>query len=100
MFCYIWEFLVAPAQEAAFEAAYGAEGPWVRLFERDPEHIGTELYRDAANPRRFVTIDRWTSRAAYLSFRERVGAEHDAIDVACERCTESERHLGDFELSS
>ncbi|HEX9800888.1 MAG TPA: antibiotic biosynthesis monooxygenase [Thermoanaerobaculia bacterium] len=98
MFCYLFEFRVRAGAEARFEAAYGADGPWVALFRRSPEYLGTELGRDTADARRYLTIDRWTSRAACLDFRERVRAEFDAIDRECELLTESERHLGDFDL--
>jgi len=98
MFCYIWEFVAASGQEDAFRRAYGPDGPWVQLFRRDPAYIRTELSRDADNPRRFVTIDYWTSRDACRAFRERVRDECAAIDLACERCTERERHIGDFDV--
>lgn len=98
MFCYVWEYEVAPEEAAAFVAAYGADGPWVRLFRRDPAYLGTELWRDADDRRRFLTIDRWTSRQACLAFRERVGDELDALDAECERLTVRERAIGDFEL--
>jgi heme-degrading monooxygenase HmoA len=98
MFCYLYEYVVRAGDEARFEAAYGADGPWVALFRRSPEYLGTELGRDVAEPRRYFTIDRWTSRDACLAFRESVRAELDSIDRECERLTESERALGDFEL--
>lgn len=99
MFLYLWEFRVAPEHEEAFLAAYGSEGPWVRLFRRDPDYLGTELGREAADARRFVTVDRWRSRAACESFRARFAAEIAALDEHCGRLTVAERHLGDFELA-
>jgi quinol monooxygenase YgiN len=98
VFCYVWEYEVAPEKAEAFVAAYGPDGPWVRLFRRDPAYLGTELGRDADDPRRFLTIDRWTTREACLAFRERVRGEFDAIDAECERLTVRERAIGDFEL--
>ena len=100
MFCYVWEFVAAPGQENAFTHAYGPEGPWVQLFRRDPAYIRTELSRDADNPRRFVTIDYWTTREACRAFRDRVRDEFAAIDRACEQLTEREWHIGDFEVVS
>ncbi len=97
MFCYLYEFLVEPTHADAFTREYGAGGAWVRFFSRDPAYLGTELHRDVANPLRFITIDRWTSREACLAFRDRFRAEFDAIDLAGERFTTAERHLGDFE---
>lgn len=98
MFCYVWEYRVAPARRDDFIAAYGPDGDWVKLFARDPAWLGTELGADLDDPLRFVTLDRWASRAACLAFRERYRAEFDAIDRACEAFTVDERHLGDFEL--
>lgn len=98
MFCYVWEFVAAAGQEEAFARAYGPDGPWVQLFKRDPQYIRTELSRDADDPRRFITIDYWTSRDACRAFRTRAGDEFARIDSACEQYTERERHIGDFEI--
>jgi heme-degrading monooxygenase HmoA len=100
MFCYLYEYRVRTGEETRFEAAYGPEGPWVALFRRSPDYLGTEIGRDVADPRRYFTIDRWTSRAACLAFRESVRAEFDRIDRECELLTESERSLGELELLS
>ena len=100
MYCYVFEYRIRPGREGKFESLYGGDGAWVKLFARDPEYLGTELWRDVADSRRFVTIDRWTSRAACLSFRERSRDEFDAIDAAGGELTESERDLGAFELAS
>lgn len=99
MFFYLWEFRVAPGSEEAFVAAYGPEGPWARLFGRDPDYLGTDLGRDAGDARRFVTVDRWRSRAASEAFRGRFADDIAALDERCARLTEEERHLGDFELA-
>ncbi|MFN3842044.1 MAG: putative quinol monooxygenase [Rehaibacterium terrae] len=97
MFCYVWEYRVAPAHRDAFLAACGPDGDWVKLFARDPAWLGTELGVDLDDPLRFVTLDRWTSRAACLAFRERFRNEFDAIDRVRETLTAEERHLSDFE---
>ena len=97
MYCYVWEFTVVTANRAAFEAAYGDGGPWVELFRRDAAYLGTDLLCDLERPGRYLTIDRWTSRDACLAFRERWRAAFDALDAECERLTESERSLGEYE---
>lgn len=96
MFCYIYEYIVAPEHLTAFTRDYGADGPWVRLFSEDPAYQGTELHRDVNDPQRFLTIDRWTSRGACLSFRAHRRDEFEEIDEACERYTIVERSLGEF----
>ena len=93
-FISLWEFIVPPERVAAFEHAYGPEGEWVQLFRRDPSYIGTELFRDAERPGRFVTVDRWATQGAFLSFRERFRSEYDAIDARCETLTTEERCIG------
>lgn len=96
MLVHIWEYRVRPGLEAAFVEHYGSDGSWVRLFRRARGHRGTELYRDGAEPDRFVTVDRWDSETAYRAFRERVGSEFEALDRACEAFTVLERSLGAF----
>ena len=70
MGCYVclWEFRVKGERVGEFERAYGPEGDWVRLFRRADGYLGTELLRDAGEPGRFITVDRWRSRKDYESF--------------------------------
>jgi heme-degrading monooxygenase HmoA len=98
MFCYICEFILSPEKAEAFQRAYGPEGPWLRLFRGQPGYVRTELRRDTTNPGRFLTIDYWTSAEACRAFKERERVRFSAIDADCERLTESERYLGDFDL--
>jgi len=95
-FAYIWEYRVDLAHERAFVDAYGENGDWVRLFARAPGYIGTQLLRDAGDPTRFVTIDRWRSREDRDSYRLSVATEFDELDRRCETFTQDERFLGDF----
>ncbi len=95
-FAIIWEFRVRSGMEQAFEAAYGAEGDWVRLFHRSPEYVRTELVRDVDDRGRYLTIDVWRSGAAYESFRERHREEYRKIDTLCAEMTEGEREVGKF----
>ena len=89
----LWEFRVKPGCEAAFEAAYGSEGDWARLFRRDPAFRGTELLR-VATARGYLTIDRWASRAAFESFQKRHRKEYEALDRMLAKLTERETPLG------
>lgn len=99
-FLVIWEFTVLEGQERAFERAYGPEGAWAKLFRRDPSYLGTELVRDLNNPRKYLTLDYWTSPEAYNAFRERHAAEYKTIDAKCEAMTESEREVGRYAKAS
>lgn len=68
-YSYVWEYRVRLDRIREFEAVYGPKGEWVRLFRRE----------------------------AYAAFRRRFGTEFDAVDERCERLTETETRLGDFE---
>lgn len=96
MFSYIWEYRVRSSHVDEFRAAYAPEGTWALLFRRDPGYIRTELLRDNEDASRFVTIDYWISREAYLAFRERYREEFDELDARCEEWTGSETHIGEF----
>jgi quinol monooxygenase YgiN len=97
MWAVIWEFRPHDGREAEFVAAYGPRGDWAALFARDEHWLGTDLLRDVDDASRYVTIDRWTSRAAYDSFRSRAAAEYAALDRACDALTAHEARLGTLE---
>ena len=67
---------------------------WGLFFRKGQGYLGSEVLRDA---RRFITIDRWTSREAYDAFRAAHLAEYQEIDRELERLTEYEHHIGSFE---
>jgi quinol monooxygenase YgiN len=99
MYRIVWEFEAREEALARFESAYGSKGAWADLFQRGADYVGTELFRSVDNPRRFVTVDTWRSRAAYEAFRKAHAAEYRAIDEACESLTVRERALGETELA-
>jgi heme-degrading monooxygenase HmoA len=96
-YCYIWEFIVSHDFIKAFEAAYGPDGEWVRLFKRGKGYIRTDLIRDCSEPTRYLTIDYWESRETCNAFREQFQDEFAALDTRCEQYTSHERYTGDFE---
>jgi heme-degrading monooxygenase HmoA len=65
-------------------------GEWVRFFRRGSGYLGSELLRDERDERRYLTIDRWASRAAYDAFRAGWQAEYHALDGAYDLLTEQE----------
>jgi heme-degrading monooxygenase HmoA len=93
----IWEFVARRERAAEFERCYSSKGTWAELFRRAPGYRGTSLLRDAEQPRRFVTIDRWESAEAQREMREKFAREYEALDESCEGLTESERRIGVFE---
>lgn len=93
----LWSFDVAPARVADFERLYGPDGDWARLFARSPDYRGTELLRDARRPGHYLTIDRWTSRAAFDAFQREWQAEYAALDRAGAVLTTAETPVGEFD---
>lgn len=97
MYTIIWRFEVLPAAIASFEAMYGPEGEWVRLFRAGRGYLGTELFQHTVDETRFVTVDRWESREAFETFRARNVHAYAELDARCERFTSSETLLGETE---
>jgi quinol monooxygenase YgiN len=93
----IWEYEARPDQLAAFEAHYGPTGAWSQLFQAAEGYRGTELYRDAVRPTHFVTLDRWTSAAAFEVFLPTIREAYERLDEVGARLTTRERRLGAFE---
>jgi heme-degrading monooxygenase HmoA len=100
MFAVIWEYEVREGCEAAFEALYGADGEWVALFREYDGYIGTELLHDTDQPRRFVTIDRWSSADTYAAFVTAAKPRYEQIDARGDTLTLSERCLGHFDRTN
>jgi len=92
----LWEFRPRPGQESEFEAVYGPQGEWARLFGRSPEYLGTELLLDAEDASRYLTVDRWISRVAYEEFQRTHLSEYRELDRRCEQLTSHEAPFGTF----
>src|SRR5690242_7070193 len=90
MYRIVWQFDAEPERLAEFEREYGPDGVWARLFRAGEGYVGTELFRSVDRPARFVTVDRWSSRAAYEAFRVARAQEYAAVDTQCERLTRAE----------
>jgi heme-degrading monooxygenase HmoA len=82
----VWSFRVEPAREARFTAAYGPGGDWARLFRRGEGYLGSQLVR-CEEAGRYLSIDRWASKAAFDAFLERYAAEYDELDERFEELT-------------
>jgi len=94
-FLVIWQLQVRAGMEKRFEKIYGAQGDWVQLFTRDHAYIATELLREP-NSTSYLTLDYWTSKAAYDAFRKQHRAEYKAIDLMCAGMTTDECEVGRF----
>ena len=96
MFVVVWQFEIAEEKVAAFEAAYGPEGAWAKLFRTSPNYLGTELLRDAYIPGGYVTIDRWSSEEAFRAFRKDHDSEYEVLDRECDALTARETRVGAY----
>ncbi len=96
MFYIIWRFRAKAEKVEEFQKTYAADGDWSRLFARASGYQGTELLADTSDPRVFVVIDRWETRAAHEGFRSEYGAEYKALDEACCELTDEETEIGQF----
>lgn len=97
MYHIVWEYEVRADQVAAFETLYGSTGGWSQLFGGADGYRGTELYRDAARPTHFITLDRWTSLAALEEYLPTVRDTYGQLDEQGAMLTIRERRLGAFE---
>lgn len=96
-FTTIWEFHINPKARSQFERIYGPEGDWAQLFRRSSDYRGTTLLHDTNEPERYLTLDHWTSRESLHQFKREHHADYAALDKECERLTEKESFIGDFD---
>lgn len=96
MFVVVWQFEIAEDKVAGFEAAYGPEGAWAKLFGTSPSYLGTELLRDAYIPGSYLTIDRWASEAEFRAFRKENDQGYEVLDRECDSLTSRETRIGAY----
>jgi heme-degrading monooxygenase HmoA len=96
MFVVVWQFEIAEDKIAGFEAAYGPDGAWAKLFRSSPDYRGTELLRDAYIPGAYLTIDRWSSEDAFRAFRKAHDADYETLDRTCDALTSRETRIGAY----
>lgn len=96
MFVVVWRFEIAEDKIHAFEAAYGPDGAWARLFRSSPHYLGTELLRDAYVPGGYLTIDRWASEDDFRAFRKDHDQEYESLDRSCDDLTSRETRIGAY----
>jgi heme-degrading monooxygenase HmoA len=93
----VWEFIVREESVEEFQAAYGPQGSWVKLFERAEGYLGTVLLRSDQASNKFLTIDQWEDDASYKRFRQQFAAEYAELDARLAGLTLSETRIGAFE---
>ncbi len=96
----IWTYRVKAERREEFERRYRGDGDWAKLFGKASGYRGTTLLSDVKESNRYATVDRWESREAMESFKREFGPEYEALDKICGELTESEEHVGVFEVQS
>ncbi|HLY62751.1 MAG TPA: antibiotic biosynthesis monooxygenase [Terriglobia bacterium] len=96
----VWEFRVQPRCRKTFERIYGPKGDWAQLFKNGKGYLGTELFRDAETPGRYLTVDYWKSKSNYETFRREFDREFRILDKNCESLTTRETSVGSFSSAS
>ena len=97
MYILLWQFRPKPGFEKEFESAYGPEGDWARFFRNGDGYLGTKLLKETSSAF-YITIDEWSSKEAYETFRSKHEARYRELDQQFEALTSSETHLGSFSL--
>ena len=100
MYVVLWRFRPSMGRESEFERAYGPSGEWTRLFQHGEGYLGSELLQRSDDPREYLVLDRWASRAVYEVFRARFSSEYRKLDSRLEKLTEVEVSMGAFETLS
>ncbi len=93
----MWAFRVREGAQEEFERLYGANGEWVRLFRRSRFYLGTELWRDRDQPNRYITVDRWRSRAECERFLREQRSDYEVLDALGRRLTIAEARLASLD---
>ncbi len=91
----LWRFVVPPAREARFIAAYGPQGDWARLFREARGFLRVELWRGEDGS--FLTADHWQSNDDFDRFQESLGPRYHALDAELEGLASDETFIGAFD---
>ena len=94
----VWEFRVSLSRRTDFEATYGSDGPWARLFERAAGFTEVKLLQCTEQDGRYLTIDRWESHSAFETFRREFAVDYEALDERLEGLAITEARIGAFHV--
>jgi heme-degrading monooxygenase HmoA len=92
-----YRYRVHPLQARAFEHAYGADGPWAKLFARHPGFKRTRLFRHKEDPGVYVTVDVWAGKADYDTFKRTYADDYRRLDEQFALLKLEEAFLGSYE---
>ena len=93
----LWRFVVPPAREARFIAAYGSQGDWAQLFRQARGFLRVELWRGEDGS--FLTADHWQSGDDFDHFQASLGPRYHALDAELEGLASEEFFIGAFDTA-
>lgn len=71
-------------------------GDWVKLFQRAPGYIRSDLYKDNSSATSYMTVDCWRAKKDYEYFFSRWMKDYKVLDQKCEAWTQSEALVAEF----
>lgn len=92
-----YRYRVHPAQARAFEHAYGAEGPWSRLFAKYRGFRRTRLFRHKKETGVYICVDVWKSKADWDAFRAEAADDYARLDRELRMLYLEEHLIGYYE---
>ena len=92
----VFSYAVSVSRERAFRRTYGPSGAWTRLFDKADGYLGTQLLARRDRDNEYLTIDAWTSEAAWLAFIASFGPQYRRLSGKYRRLYRTEREVGSF----
>jgi heme-degrading monooxygenase HmoA len=81
-----------------FELAYGPGGAVSELYAEAPGYRGTTLLRDTGDPRRYLAVDLWETRAHREQAEDELAPEVAHLRAAMAEWIESRTELGVYRV--
>ena len=98
-YAYMWEFIVKTEHKMTFEEIYSPRGKWASLLSKANGYIKTELFHDALDSVKYITIDYWKSSVDRGQFMIQYSDAYAKLDSECAAFTINERYIGEFDVT-
>lgn len=97
MIAVVWQFDVRDGNQEAFEAFYGAAGPWTALGRNSRSYLGSSFLRDKAETGRYLLVEYWSEMVVYEKHKESFRADISQLEQEQGAFAESRQPLGIFQ---
>lgn len=97
MIAFVWHFEVQDGRQEAFEAFYGADGPWTALSRRSRSYLGSSFLRDLAQPTRYAVLEYWSEMVVYERHYADFTEEVRALEVQRDQLVVKVQPIGIFD---